>query len=49
MNLMQMMPVISFTWTKPTFNIAVVPNQKVEFGMKGDGFKKVLPLTFLMI
>ncbi|WP_336702761.1 SusE domain-containing protein [Chryseobacterium indologenes] len=38
--------VISFTWTKPTFNIAVVPNQKVEFGMKGDGFKKSATIDF---
>ncbi|MGR3853883.1 SusE domain-containing protein [Chryseobacterium indologenes] len=38
--------VISFTWTKPTFNIAVVPNQKVEFGMKGDGFKKSAAIDF---
>ncbi|MFS4470464.1 SusE domain-containing protein [Chryseobacterium sp. T20] len=38
--------VISFTWTKPIFNIAVVPNQKVEFGMKGDGFKKSATIDF---
>ncbi|QWT87533.1 SusE domain-containing protein [Chryseobacterium sp. PCH239] len=38
--------VISFTWAKPTFNIAVVPNQKVEFGMKGDGFKKSAAIDF---
>ncbi len=38
--------VISFTWTKPTFNIAVVPNQKVEFGMKGNGFKKSATIDF---
>ncbi|RKE80657.1 SusE domain-containing protein [Chryseobacterium sp. AG363] len=38
--------VISFIWTKPTFNIAVVPNQKVEFGMKGDGFKKSATIDF---
>ncbi|MBB6329533.1 hypothetical protein HNP24_000483 [Chryseobacterium sediminis] len=38
--------VITFTWTKPTFNIAVVPNQKVEFGIKGDGFKKSAAIDF---
>ncbi|UHO36825.1 SusE domain-containing protein [Chryseobacterium capnotolerans] len=38
--------VITFTWTKPTFNIAVVPNQKVEFGIKGDGFKKSATIDF---
>lgn len=38
--------IITFTWTKPTFNIAVVPNQKVEFGIKGDGFKKSATIDF---
>lgn len=38
--------VITFTWTKPTFNIAVVPNQKIEFGIKGDGFKKSAVIDF---
>lgn len=31
--------VINFTWTKPTFNIAVVTQQQIEFGVKGKGFK----------
>lgn len=39
-------PVITFTWTKPIFNIAVVPNQKVEFGIKGDNFKKSATIDF---
>lgn len=38
--------IITFTWTKPTFSIAVVPNQKVEFGIKGDGFKKSATVDF---
>jgi hypothetical protein len=38
--------VISFTWTKPVFSVAVVPNQKIEFGMKGDGFKKSAAIDF---
>ncbi|MCT2408899.1 SusE domain-containing protein [Chryseobacterium antibioticum] len=38
--------VINFTWTKPTFNIAVVPSQKIEFGIKGDGFKKSATVDF---
>ncbi|SIP89538.1 SusE domain-containing protein [Chryseobacterium sp. RU33C] len=38
--------VINFTWTKPSFSIAVVPNQKVEFGMKGNGFKKSATIDF---
>ncbi|NIF06361.1 hypothetical protein F3J23_13015 [Chryseobacterium sp. Tr-659] len=38
--------VITFTWTKPIFNIAVVPTQKVEFGIKGDNFKKSAAIDF---
>jgi hypothetical protein len=38
--------VINFTWTKPTFNIAVVPSQQVEFGIKGDNFKKSATVDF---
>ncbi len=38
--------VMTFTWTKPIFNIAVVPTQKVEFGIKGDGFKKSAAIDF---
>lgn len=38
--------VINFTWTKPTFNIAVVPSQEIEFGIKGDGFKKSASVDF---
>ncbi|SDQ05031.1 protein of unknown function [Chryseobacterium soldanellicola] len=30
---------ISFTWVKPVFNIAVVPTQQIEFGIKGTNFK----------
>lgn len=37
---------INFTWTKPTFNIAVVPNQKIEFGMKGGNFKNSTVVDF---
>ncbi|MFP8893942.1 MULTISPECIES: SusE domain-containing protein [Chryseobacterium] len=38
--------VITFTWTKPTFSIAVVPNQKLEFGIKGNSFKKTATIDF---
>ncbi|MFN1217985.1 SusE domain-containing protein [Chryseobacterium kwangjuense] len=38
--------VISFSWTKPSFNIAVVPSQQIEFGLKGDGFKKSATVDF---
>lgn len=38
--------VINFTWTKPTFNIAVVPSQQVEFGIKGNNFKKSATVDF---
>ncbi|MCJ7935524.1 MAG: SusE domain-containing protein [Chryseobacterium sp.] len=38
--------VITFTWTKPTFSIAVVPSQEIEFGIKGDGFKKSTIVDF---
>ncbi|MGK6341555.1 SusE domain-containing protein [Chryseobacterium sp. DT-3] len=38
--------VINFTWTKPTFNIAVVPSQQIEFGIKGDNFKKSATVDF---
>jgi hypothetical protein len=38
--------VINFTWTKPTFNIAVVPSQEIEFGIKGDNFKKSYTVDF---
>lgn len=38
--------VINFTWTKPTFNIAVVPSQEIEFGIKGDNFKKSAAIDF---
>ncbi|KFF01937.1 hypothetical protein IX38_15695 [Chryseobacterium luteum] len=38
--------VINFTWTKPTFNIAVVPSQEIEFGIKGDNFKKTAAVNF---
>jgi len=38
--------VINFTWTKPTFNIAVVPSQQIEFGLKGDNFKKSATVDF---
>lgn len=37
---------ISFTWTKPTFNIAVVSTQQIEFGIKGDNFKKSATVDF---
>ena len=30
---------ISFTWVKPVFNVAVVPTQQLEFGIKGNNFK----------
>ncbi|MDP9961539.1 SusE domain-containing protein [Chryseobacterium lathyri] len=38
--------VISFSWTKPSFNIAVVPSQQIEFGIKGDNFKKSATVDF---
>lgn len=31
---------ITFTWQKSQFNVAIVPNQQVEFGIKGQNFKK---------
>lgn len=37
---------VNFTWTKPTFDVAVVSNQKIEFGAKGDGFKKSITIDF---
>jgi hypothetical protein len=30
---------VSFTWVKPVFNVAVVPTQQIEFGIKGSDFK----------
>ncbi|MGG5210497.1 SusE domain-containing protein [Chryseobacterium sp. MIQD13] len=38
--------VINFTWTKPTFNIAVVATQQIELGIKGDNFKKSATVDF---
>ncbi|MDQ0780976.1 SusE domain-containing protein [Chryseobacterium sp. W4I1] len=38
--------VINFTWTKPTFNIAVVSSQQIEFGIKGNNFKKSATVDF---
>ncbi|WP_042722505.1 SusE domain-containing protein [Flavobacterium sp. B17] len=35
---------IAFTWTKPIFNIAVVPTQQLEFGIKGQNFKKSIDI-----
>lgn len=32
-------PIMNFTWTKPTFNLAIVPSQQIEFGIKGTNFK----------
>jgi hypothetical protein len=37
---------INFTWTKPTFNIAVVSSQQIEFGIKGNNFKKSATVDF---
>ncbi|MEY8759210.1 SusE domain-containing protein [Chryseobacterium tongliaoense] len=31
---------ISFNWVKPTFDVAVVPTQQIEFGIKGKNFKE---------
>lgn len=31
---------ITFTWQKSQFNITIVPTQQVEFGIKGQNFKK---------
>ncbi|UWX62307.1 SusE domain-containing protein [Chryseobacterium oranimense] len=31
---------ISFTWQKSQFNVAIVPTQQIEFGIKGQNFKK---------
>lgn len=31
---------ISFSWVKPTFDVAVVPTQQIEFGIKGKNFKE---------
>lgn len=30
---------INFTWSKPSFDIVIVPIQVLEFGIKGDNFK----------
>jgi hypothetical protein len=38
--------VINFTWTKPTFNIAVVSTQQIELGIKGSNFKKSATVDF---
>jgi len=35
---------ITFTWVKPVFNIAVVPTQQIEFGIKGNNFKNSIAL-----
>lgn len=37
---------INFTWTKPTFNIAVVSSQQIELGIKGNNFKKSATVDF---
>lgn len=37
---------INFTWAKPSFNIAVVSSQQIEFGIKGNGFKKSVTSDF---
>lgn len=39
-------PAISFTWQKSQFNIAIVPTQQVEFGIKGQNFKKSVTYDF---
>ncbi len=38
--------IINFTWTKPTFNIAVVSTQQIELGIKGSNFKKSATVDF---
>ena len=30
---------ITFTWVKPTFSVAIVPTQQIEFDKAGNGFK----------
>ncbi|SIQ54601.1 protein of unknown function [Chryseobacterium sp. RU37D] len=39
-------PAVTFTWTKSVFNIAVVPTQQIEFGVKGQNFKKSVTADF---
>ncbi|AZA74140.1 SusE domain-containing protein [Chryseobacterium indoltheticum] len=29
---------VNFTWQKPTFNVAIVPTQQIEFAKKGNNF-----------
>jgi len=37
---------ISFTWQKSQLNVAIVPTQQVEFGIKGQNFKKSVTYDF---
>lgn len=37
---------ISFTWQKSQFSVAVVPTQQIEFGIKGQNFKKSVTYDF---
>ncbi|WP_407406086.1 SusE domain-containing protein [Chryseobacterium sp.] len=30
---------VTFSWAKPTFDVAIVPKQQIEFGIKGKNFK----------
>lgn len=30
---------VTFSWVKPTFDVAIVPKQQIEFGIKGTNFK----------